>query len=83
MKNFCSFKYSRDDAKKVRVEEINDEVILNLLNDFKDKYKKLIEYLNEEEDFKVEEKFLEFKDDIYLSDLCLDISGEKNNEPNQ
>ena len=78
MINFCSFKYSRDEAKKTQIEEIKDDDILQSLKEFKDNYKDLMKYLKEEEEFELEEKYSEFRDNLYLSDLCPDISGEKN-----
>ena len=79
MINFCSFKFSRDDAKKLKVrEEEIDKDILDLLDEFKKEYKKLLSYLNKKENFDVNKEFLEFNDDLFLSDLCLDIPEEKN-----
>jgi len=78
MINFCSLKFSRDDSNKLKVREIiTNKDLLDLLDEFKKEYKELLIYLNKEEQFDVEKELLEFKDDLFLSDLCPDISEEK------
>ena len=76
MINYCSFKYSRDESKKIPAKTIiKDHEVINLLdNNFKNIYKEIISYISKEN--KIDEKYYEINKDLVINDLCVD-SGEK------
>ena len=77
MLNFVSFKYSRDDAKRLKIKDvIKDEEILSLLKQFISIYKKIRPYIKQEGCHEFGDLYLEMNEDsVLLSDLCVD-SGE-------
>ena len=79
MINYCSFRYSREEAKKLKINEHNNdfEKVFENLKDFKEFYKNIISYIKNEKLNEIDEKFDTLKDELTLSDLCVD-SGEKN-----
>ena len=79
MINFVSFKYSREDAKKILVkDEIKDEEILNLINEFIPIYKKIRPFIKQEGCHILGDSFMEIDEKkVSLSNLCVD-SGEMN-----
>lgn len=74
MFNYVSFRYTREEAKKIKFEdEINDEEINLLLKDFISIYKEIrpfIKKIGDNNDFV--DKFNDLENNLYLSNLCLD-----------
>jgi hypothetical protein len=76
MINYVSFKFSREEAKSILVnEEIKDEEINSLVNDFIKIYGEIRPYIKQEGCHEFGQSYLDLKDNLYLSNLCVD-SGE-------
>ena len=76
MINYVSFKYSRDEAKKILIKnEINEEEIINLLDEFILIYKEIRPFIKEQGCHEFGDLFLDLNNNLFLSDLCVD-SGE-------
>ena len=75
MFNYVSFRYTREEAKKIKFEEvIFDEEIKLLLNDFIYIYKEIRPYIKKIGDSNKDfaDKFNDLENNLYLSNLCLD-----------
>ena len=77
MIDYVSFKYSREEAKKILIkDEITDEEINdNLLNEFVSIYKKIRPYIKQEGCHEFGDLYQELDNNLYLSNVCVD-SGE-------
>ena len=76
MINYVSFKYSREEARNIKVrEEINNEEINNLVNNFITIYGEIRPYIKQEGCHEFGELYLDLENNLYLSNLCVD-SGE-------
>ena len=76
MINYVSFKYSREEAKNILVkEEIKDEEINKLVIEFIKIYGEIRPYIKQEGCHEFGELYYDLKDNLYLSNLCVD-SGE-------
>ena len=76
MINYVSFKYSREDAKKILIkEEINDEKKIKLLEDFISKYREIRPFIKKQGKYEFGDLFTDLENNLYLSNLCVD-SGE-------
>ena len=76
MINYISFKYSREEAKKILVkEEIKDEEIYNLVKEFIKIYGEIRPYIKQEGCHEFGKLYFDLEKNLYLSNLCID-SGE-------
>ena len=76
MINYVSFKYSREEAKKILIkDEINEEEIINILDEFILIYKEIRPFIKQQGCQEFGDLFFDLKDNLYLSNLCVD-SGE-------
>ena len=74
--NYVSFKYSREEAKSILVnEEIKDEEINKLVKEFIKIYGEIRPYIKQEGCHEFGELYFDLEDNLYLSNLCVD-SGE-------
>ena len=73
MINYCSYKFTRDKAKKTKIEnEIKDKD--DLIEDIKKIYDELRPFVTNYNTYNFEDKFisLQKENNLYLSDFCLD-----------
>ena len=76
MINYVSFKFSREEAKKILIKnEVRDGEILSLLDEFVPIYKKIRPFIKQQGCHEFGGLFLDLTDNLYLSNLCVD-SGE-------
>ena len=78
MINYCSFRFSRDEAKKIKIDNKDKfEEIFEYLSNFQDIYKKIVLYIKKENHNEIDKEFDILNDELVLSHLCVD-SGDKN-----
>ena len=80
--NYCSYKYSRDDAKKTVINKDKEIIDRKILDEFIESYQKLRPLVEQYDCFMFKDKegkmfFNDLKKDNYLSNFCPDV-GEFN-----
>ena len=73
MINYVSFKYSREEAKKILINgEINEEKISKLLDEFVLNYQKIRPFIKKQGSHEFNDLFIDLNNNLYLSNLCVD-----------